>query len=161
MLRGKGEAVCKVQGIWTDPDVVWDVDYGGLMEPCAHWCHLANATEPSICGADAALRQSNYFDHSFAIKSSVTLGWAAFPEENLWRWLGLAFLEAGHVAQPTALKHWREKQRLSILEREHFTQTPVHWSLLQDSQGKPAPDNHASTLSLNFFTGRMLFLTPN
>jgi len=25
----------------------------------------------------------------------------------------------------------------------------------------PKPDNHASILSLNFFTGRMLFLMPN
>jgi len=23
----------------------------------AHWCHLANATEPSMCGSDAALCQ--------------------------------------------------------------------------------------------------------
>jgi len=30
----------------------------------AHWLHLANMTEPSMCGGDAAL-MSNYFDHLF------------------------------------------------------------------------------------------------
>ena len=33
----------------------WLSIYGG-----AHWRHLANTTEPSMCGGDAAL--SNYFD---------------------------------------------------------------------------------------------------
>jgi len=41
--------------------VIWDVDLGGPKEPCikwgAHWRHLANMTEPSVCGGDAALCQ--------------------------------------------------------------------------------------------------------
>jgi len=70
--------------------------------------------------------------------------------------------------------------------QDRQTQTTVYWPLFQDNLGKPAPersildfndgvavalarpfctllqtDNHASTSSLNFFTGRMLFLSPN
>jgi len=32
----------------------------------AHWRHLANTTEPSICGGDAVFL-SNYFDHVLLI----------------------------------------------------------------------------------------------
>ena len=32
----------------------------------AHWRHLKNATEPSMCGGEAAL--SNYFDHLFLMR---------------------------------------------------------------------------------------------
>ena len=32
----------------------------------AHWCHLANTTEPSVCGDDVAFL-SNYFEHLFNI----------------------------------------------------------------------------------------------
>jgi len=35
-----------------------DVDWGG-----AHWRHLANATEPSMCGSDAALCQITLFPY--------------------------------------------------------------------------------------------------
>ena len=51
---------------WTDRDAVWVEDSGGTKESCirlgAHWHHLANTTEPSICGGDAAAFLSNYFD---------------------------------------------------------------------------------------------------
>jgi len=43
---------------WTDRDTVWDVDSGGSKEACviwgAHWRHLANTIEASMCGSDAA-----------------------------------------------------------------------------------------------------------
>jgi len=39
---------------WTDRDAVWAVDSGEPKEPCfrwgVHWHHLANTTEPSVCG---------------------------------------------------------------------------------------------------------------
>ena len=35
-----------------------DVLHGG-----AHWCHMANTTEPSMCGSDATFL-SNYFGHA-------------------------------------------------------------------------------------------------
>jgi len=51
-------------------DVVWDVDLFGPKEACitwvAHWRNLANMTEPSMCGGDAAFL-SNYFDHLLII----------------------------------------------------------------------------------------------
>jgi len=31
----------------------------------AHWCHLANTTEPPMRGGDAGGLMSNYFDHLF------------------------------------------------------------------------------------------------
>jgi len=41
----------------TNREAVWDVDSGGRKEACirwgAHWRHLANTTEPSVCGSDA------------------------------------------------------------------------------------------------------------
>ena len=46
---------------WIDWDAVWDVDSGGSGESyirCGvYWLHLANMTEPSMCGDDAALCQ--------------------------------------------------------------------------------------------------------
>ena len=45
----------------TDPDAVWDLDLGGPKEAYirwdAHWHNLVNATEPSMCGVDAACCQ--------------------------------------------------------------------------------------------------------
>ena len=50
----------------NDWDAIWVVNSGGSKEACirwlAHWHHVANTTEPSICGSNAALL-SNYFDH--------------------------------------------------------------------------------------------------
>jgi len=46
---------------WTDWDAVWVVDSGGaegnMCYMGAHWRHLANTTEPSVLGGDAALCQ--------------------------------------------------------------------------------------------------------
>ena len=43
---------------WTDRDAVWDIHSSGPKELrvrwCAHWRHLENTTEPSMCGGDAA-----------------------------------------------------------------------------------------------------------
>jgi len=40
---------------WTDRDAVWDLDSGGPKKACIRWgCHLANNTEPYMCGGDAA-----------------------------------------------------------------------------------------------------------
>jgi len=53
-----------------EDSTVWNVDSGGSKKACITWgCtfappHLANMTEPSMCGGDAAL-PSNYFDHLF------------------------------------------------------------------------------------------------
>jgi len=51
---------------WTDRDAVWAMDLGGPKEACVRWgahcCHLANTSEQSMCGGDAAL-MSHYFDH--------------------------------------------------------------------------------------------------
>ena len=45
----------------TDRDAVWHMDSGEPKEGCiiwgAHWRHLANATESSVCSGDAALCQ--------------------------------------------------------------------------------------------------------
>jgi len=51
----------------TDRDADWDMDSGGpkecpdadwdVLDGSAHWYHLANATEPSVCVGDAALCQ--------------------------------------------------------------------------------------------------------
>ena len=41
----------------TDRVVVCDVDPEACIRWCAHWRHLANTTEPSMCGGDAACRQ--------------------------------------------------------------------------------------------------------
>ena len=35
-----------------------------VLDGSAHWRHLANTTEPSMCGGDAA-SLSNYFDYLF------------------------------------------------------------------------------------------------
>jgi len=49
----------------TDRDAVWVVESGGPREACikrgAHWRHLANNTEPSVCGGGAAFL-SDYVD---------------------------------------------------------------------------------------------------
>jgi len=49
---------------WSDQFTVWVVDSGGLKEsqiqsysPGHIWHHLANTTEPSVCGSDAVLCQ--------------------------------------------------------------------------------------------------------
>ena len=46
---------------WTDRNAVWDAESGSSRKPCirwgVHWRHPANATEPSMCGGDAALCQ--------------------------------------------------------------------------------------------------------
>jgi len=63
-------------------DAVWVVHSGGLKEACvtwgAHWRHLANTTEPSVCGGDAALRQitlnmSKCLQHQAAVSSKQKL----------------------------------------------------------------------------------------
>jgi len=49
---------------WTDRDAVWDLVVGP-KEACirwsAHWCHLANTTDPSMYDGCGLL--SNYFGH--------------------------------------------------------------------------------------------------
>jgi len=51
---------------WTDPEAVWGMNSGGPMKVCirwgAHWRHLANTIEPSMCDGDSAFL-SNYFDY--------------------------------------------------------------------------------------------------
>jgi len=37
-----------------------------VLDEDAHWRHLANVVEPSVCGGDAAFL-SNYFEHVFAV----------------------------------------------------------------------------------------------
>ena len=58
----------------TDRDAVWGMDFGGPKEARvrwgAHWCNLANTTEPTMCGGDAAFL-SNYFDQFFLLLSRV------------------------------------------------------------------------------------------
>jgi len=70
IFRGKGHAqafltrlcheLCK--NGWTDRDAIWVVDSGRWG---AHWHHLANTTEPSICGGHSPFYQISYFDHLF------------------------------------------------------------------------------------------------
>ena len=69
--RGEGAAHCKIQGPSavscakngsTDRDAVWDLDSGEPKKHAldvgprrgAYWRNLANTTEPSMCGGDAA-----------------------------------------------------------------------------------------------------------
>ena len=48
----------------------WVVNLSGPKVACirrgAHWRHLANTTEPSVCGGDAVIL-SNYSDHSLLL----------------------------------------------------------------------------------------------
>jgi len=50
----------------TDQDAVWFLDLGRykkyVLDGGAHWHHLVNTIEPSMCGGDAAFF-SNYVDH--------------------------------------------------------------------------------------------------
>jgi len=59
----------------SDQDALWVVDSGGPKKACIRWgahkSHLANTTEPSMCGGDAAIL-SNYFDHLFTWCSMVS-----------------------------------------------------------------------------------------
>ena len=63
-----------VQNGWTDRDAVWVVDSNRLKKACvtwgAHWRHLANTTEPSVCGSDAAFL-SNYFNHLLVLMTDL------------------------------------------------------------------------------------------
>jgi len=55
-----GPSVMIANPVWTDRDVVWDAMCGGTSEACvrgAHWRHLANTIEPSMCGGDATFCQ--------------------------------------------------------------------------------------------------------
>jgi len=49
-------------GMWTREDQRKHVLDGG-----AHWHHMANTIQPSICGSDAALCPQITFDHLFLI----------------------------------------------------------------------------------------------
>jgi len=44
-----------------DRDAIWGMDLGGPKKACirwgAHWCHLANTIEPSMCGVVEPLCQ--------------------------------------------------------------------------------------------------------
>jgi len=57
-------SVCRLQLICIGSlsiTCIWDDEWGGSREPCirrgAHWRHLANTIEPSVCGGDMALCQ--------------------------------------------------------------------------------------------------------
>jgi len=81
ILRGKGQPVVKYRvscelykNDWTDWEAIWDVDSVGSNEACirygAHWRHLANMIEPSMCGGNAAFCQitlTTSFCESFII----------------------------------------------------------------------------------------------
>jgi len=61
---------------WMDPDAVLHVDLGGsknaLLDEGTRWRNLANMTEPSTCGADAAFCQitlTTYVYYSYMIYS--------------------------------------------------------------------------------------------
>jgi len=52
----------------ADVDVVRDVAMAAIYWLSiygAHWCHLANTTETSMCGSDAALCQITLTSRSF------------------------------------------------------------------------------------------------
>jgi len=65
-VRHSSEPSYPAKNGWTDRDAVWVVESGGSKEACircsAHWHHLANTTELSMCDGHAAFL-SNYFDH--------------------------------------------------------------------------------------------------
>jgi len=83
ILRGKGAIHCEVYGVsavtcakMAEPIemsfVVWtQLDQRKHVRWAAHWRNLANATEPSMCGFDAAFL-SNYFDHLLDFSDKVT-----------------------------------------------------------------------------------------
>jgi len=77
--------VANWQGI--DRDAVWDLDLGGPKEARirwgAHWRHLANTTEPSMCGCDAALCQITLTSCSFSVHYFVC--WMMMCGCDLWR----------------------------------------------------------------------------
>jgi len=67
--KGANGAHCEVYGIWTlwcqlckngwtDWHVVWQAELGGprnhVLDGGVHWGHVANTTEPSVCGSDVA-----------------------------------------------------------------------------------------------------------
>ena len=49
-------------GMWTRVGPGKDI-----LDESAHWRHLANAIEPSMCGGDAVFL-SNYFDYLFIFR---------------------------------------------------------------------------------------------
>jgi len=53
--------------------------YGGV-----HWRNLANTTEPSVCGSDAAL--SNYFDHLLLLVTGSLKIWSQLLSSNRRKW---------------------------------------------------------------------------
>jgi len=68
---------------WTNGDAICVWTPMGrkkhLLHDGAHWCNLANITEPSVCGGDMALCHK-YFDHLFWVEgqgfwSGVKEGW--------------------------------------------------------------------------------------
>jgi len=66
------------------------MDSGGPREACvsweggAHWRHLANTIEPSMCGGDAA-SLSNYFDRSLVVLHYVDYGNSLFEHApKIW-----------------------------------------------------------------------------
>jgi len=45
----------------------------------AHWRHLKNTTEPSVCGGDVI---SNYFDHLFGDPTKLVLGYVMIGRQR-------------------------------------------------------------------------------
>ena len=90
---------------WTDWDAVWVVDSGGSKEACvrwgAYWRHLANTTEPSVCGDDAAFL-SDYFDHlflNFMRRPQTQQGRTALRLNSPLIWSGVSGCRRSHLEQ--------------------------------------------------------------
>ena len=70
---------------WTDRDAVKDVNSCRPREACFRWgctwCNLANTTESSICGDDAAFL-SNYFQYLLLSSSSSSSRYYYFARGN-------------------------------------------------------------------------------
>ena len=77
-------------GTWT-----WVGPQKDVLEWGAHWRRLANTTEPSMCGGDAAFL-SNYFDHLLVL-SGMWLSSKTSAVHSVREWL------AGFSLSPVGL----------------------------------------------------------
>ena len=78
MLQTRSTSVCRSVTLWTLQTLLnrltWGLAcglgwaQGSTIRWGAHWRHLANTSESSMCGGDAA-SLSNYYDHLFCFSS--------------------------------------------------------------------------------------------
>jgi len=93
---GKGRPVCRepCRNGWTNQSAVWVVNSGGPKEgqvqsySPSHWRHLANTTEPFVCGGDAVWCQiTSATCFIFFLKQFCIIKWKITAQWDLWNLL--------------------------------------------------------------------------